>query len=103
MIATLAVGGSAQALGNGSGSMASMGSSMSNMSAQQMAIMHEAGITAFPAKTQGVGDQLLAPTVEDGWKVFHLTAEQVRWEVSPGRFVDAFAFNHQIPGPQLRV
>ena len=31
-------------------------------------------------------------------KVFTLTASNVKWEVSKGQFVDAMAFNGQIPG-----
>ena len=36
-------------------------------------------------------------------KVFALTASSVKWEVSKGQFVDAMAFNGQIPGPQIDV
>jgi len=64
---------------------------------------HEAGIKAFPAKTQGVGGRVLQPTLVDGFKVFDVTAKAIRWEVSPGQFVDAFAYNGQIPGPEIRV
>ncbi|MEX2557765.1 MAG: multicopper oxidase domain-containing protein [Actinomycetota bacterium] len=64
---------------------------------------HEAGIKAFPAKTQGVGGRVLQPTLVDGFKVFDVTAKAIRWEVSPGQFVDAFAYNAQIPGPEIRV
>jgi FtsP/CotA-like multicopper oxidase with cupredoxin domain len=64
---------------------------------------HEAGIKAFPAKTQGVGGRVLQPTLVDGFKVFDVTAKAIRWEVSPGQFVDAFAYNSQIPGPEIRV
>jgi manganese oxidase len=73
------------------------------MSAEQMASMHEASMKAFPAKTQGLGGQLLVPTMENGGKVFHLMAMPMRWEVSPGQFVTAWAYNEQVPGPQIRV
>jgi FtsP/CotA-like multicopper oxidase with cupredoxin domain len=36
-------------------------------------------------------------------KVFELTATDVKWESEPGTFVDAMAFNDQIPGPVIRV
>jgi FtsP/CotA-like multicopper oxidase with cupredoxin domain len=36
-------------------------------------------------------------------KIFEITAAAVRWEVTPGRFMDAFAYNGQIPGPEIRV
>ena len=52
-----------------------------------MDAMHEKGIKAFPAKTEGKGNQLLAPRIERGVKVFELTAEEIQWEVEPGRTV----------------
>ena len=42
-----------------------------------MDAMHEAGIKAFPAKTEGKGNQLLEPRMEGGVKVFELTAEEI--------------------------
>jgi FtsP/CotA-like multicopper oxidase with cupredoxin domain len=74
-----------------------------NMTADEMAQSHEAGVEAFPAETQGTGNQPLEPTVQDGRKVFELTATEVRWETSPGTFADGMAFNGQIPGPEIRV
>jgi manganese oxidase len=64
---------------------------------------HEAGVKAFPAKTEGVGGLVLKPTIVDGRSSFDVTAGSVRWEVSPGDFVDAYAYNGQIPGPEIRV
>jgi FtsP/CotA-like multicopper oxidase with cupredoxin domain len=64
---------------------------------------HEASVKAFPAKTAGLGDRVLRPTVEAGLKTFELTVAALRWEISPGAFVEAFAYNGQIPGPQIRV
>lgn len=79
--------------------------SSSTMSAQQMADMHKAGVEAFLAgnQTSTQGNQLLEPTMEGTTKVFTLTAQNVKWEVSKGQFVDAMAFNGQIPGPQIDV
>lgn len=71
--------------------------------ADEMDRMHEAGIKAFPAKTAGAGNQALAPRMESGVKVFELTATKTRWETQPGTSVEAWAFNEQVPGPQLRV
>jgi FtsP/CotA-like multicopper oxidase with cupredoxin domain len=79
-----------------------MGSS-GTMTAEEMAQSHKAGVEAFPAKTQGTGNVPLRPTMQNGWKVFELTASEVRWEVLPGQFVDAMAYNGQIPGPEIRV
>ncbi|MDB4917500.1 MAG: multicopper oxidase type 3 [Gemmatimonadetes bacterium] len=71
--------------------------------ADAMDAMHEKGLKSFPAKTAGLGNQLLAPTVVAGVKVFDLTAREIQWEVSPGLLVKAMAYNGQVPGPQIRV
>ena len=64
----------------------------------------EASIKAFPATTEGAGNQPLQPTVlADGTKEFALTASIVDWEVEPGRIVKAWAYNGQVPGPVIRV
>ena len=68
-----------------------------------MDAMHEAGIKAFPAKTAGKGNQLLAPKLVDNVKVFELTAREIKWETAPGQLVRAMAYNEQVPGPQIRV
>ena len=71
--------------------------------ADEMDAMHEKGIKSFPAKTAGKGNQLMAPKIVGGVKVYELTAKKIRWEVEPGRTVDAMAYNGQVPGPQIRV
>jgi FtsP/CotA-like multicopper oxidase with cupredoxin domain len=71
--------------------------------ADAMDAHHEAGIKAFPAKTQGKGNQLMQPRMENGVKVYELTAAAMKWETEPGKMVDAFAYNGQVPGPQIRV
>jgi len=71
--------------------------------ADAMDAMHEKGVKAFPARTEGRGNQLLAPRLEKGVKVYELTAEEIDWEVEPGRKVRAWAYNGQVPGPQIRV
>ncbi len=58
----------------------------------------------FPAKTVGTGNQRLEPTVlADGTKHFELTASIVKWEVEPGKLVDAWAYNGMVPGPWMKV
>jgi manganese oxidase len=64
---------------------------------------HEEGIKSFPAATRGKGNQLLQPRLENGVKVFDLTAAVLQWEVAPGQMVEAWAYNGQVPGPQIRV
>jgi FtsP/CotA-like multicopper oxidase with cupredoxin domain len=72
-------------------------------SADAMDAMHEKGMKAFPAKTGGQGNVLLAPRMDGGVKVFELTATKMKWETEPGKFVEAWAYNEQVPGPQIRV
>jgi len=71
--------------------------------ADEMDRMHEAGVKSFPAKTAGKGNQLLAPRMEGKVKVFEITASVIQWETEPGKKVEAWAYNEQIPGPQIRV
>ena len=71
--------------------------------ADQMDKMHEAGIKAFPAKTEGKGNQLLQPRVVNGVKVYELTCQKVQWETEPGKRVEAWTYNGVVPGPQIRV
>ncbi len=71
--------------------------------ADAMDAMHEKGIKAFPAKTAVMGNQPLQPTIDKGVKVFELTAKKIQWETEPGKFVEAWAYNDQVPGPQIRV
>jgi FtsP/CotA-like multicopper oxidase with cupredoxin domain len=59
---------------------------------------------AFPAKTEGVGAQDLAPTVlPDGTKRFALTAAITPWEVEAGKVVQAWTYNGTVPGPTIKV
>jgi FtsP/CotA-like multicopper oxidase with cupredoxin domain/uncharacterized cupredoxin-like copper-binding protein len=90
--------------GTGDGTAGATGS-MPEMSAEAMAAMHKAGVDAFLTgnQTSTQGNQLLKPTMVGATKVFTLTASDVQWEVSKGQFVDAMAFNGQIPGPQVDV
>lgn len=58
---------------------------------------------AYPIKTSR--DRVLeAPyALKDGVKEFHLTAEPIRWEYAQGKYVDAWGYNGQVPGPEIRV
>ncbi len=58
----------------------------------------------FPAKTAGHGGDRLEPTVlADGTKEFDLEAKIVKWEVSPGKLVDAWTYNGVVPAPEIHV
>lgn len=70
---------------------------------EEMDAAHEARVKAFPAKTAGQGARPIQPKVVGGVKVFELTARAVPWEVEPGLFRQAFAYNGQVPGPTIRV
>jgi manganese oxidase len=85
------------------GQTGSMGVTGGTVSTEEMLDGHEAGVAAFPAETEGQGNQPLEPRNENGTKVFDLTATEVRWETSPGVFVDAMAYNGTVPGPEIRV
>ncbi len=108
MTGSLAVSADVQAGAGATGSTGSGGAqhqttSHEGMTVQEMLEGHAAGVAAFPAETEALGNQPLEPTIDDGWKVFELTAEEVRWETEPGVFVDAMGFNGTVPGPELRV
>jgi uncharacterized cupredoxin-like copper-binding protein len=64
-----------------------------------------ASFSAFPAETEGTGNELLEPTEvkADGTKVFDLTMEPAPWEVAPGQVVDAMTFNGMVPSPMLKL
>lgn len=49
------------------------------------------------------GDQILAPRIENGTKVFDLTASVIRWNILKGETVEAYAYNGQIPGPRIAI
>jgi FtsP/CotA-like multicopper oxidase with cupredoxin domain len=75
-----------------------------SMTAAQMDQAMQDSIGAFPAKTAGLGAQVLAPTVlADGTKEFDLTAGITKWEVSPGKTAEAMTYNGTVPGPTIKV
>lgn len=79
-------------------------STEATMTWQQMDMMMEEVALKFPAKTEGVGNLELTPIIsDDGYKVFNITASIIKWEVEPGKFVEGWAYNGQIPGPILRA
>ena len=93
--------------GPAAGAPASAGSALSleqkRRAADEMDAMHEKGVKAFPAATEGKGNQPIVPRLEGNVKVFDLTATELQWETEPGKRVLAWAYNGQVPGPQIRV
>lgn len=73
------------------------------MTAQQMDESYMRGVTAYPAATEGQGNQPLEPRIVDDMKVFELTADEIEWEVAPGDIRAGMAYNAMIPGPLIRV
>jgi FtsP/CotA-like multicopper oxidase with cupredoxin domain len=71
--------------------------------AEEMDAMHEVRMNAFPQPTEGRGNQVLKPRLVDGVKVFELTTSVVQWETEKGKTVEAWTYNGQVPGPQIRV
>jgi manganese oxidase len=97
MVATLVVGESGAQPDPGAGHGA-------GITWEEMEENMRRSIEAFPAATEGTGGLPFEPTIlADGTKEFRFVVEAIRWEVEPGRFVDAFAYNGQIPGPTIRV
>jgi manganese oxidase len=78
-----------------------------DMSDGDYAAMSEAmdeSMAAYPAATDGVGNQVLAPTIlEGGIKEFELTAAITPWEIEPGHVVDAWTYNGAVPGPRINL
>jgi len=74
------------------------------MSWQQMDKMMADVAAQFPAKTAGHGGDRMVPKIlPDGTKEFDLEAKIVKWEVSPGKLVDAWTYNGVVPAPEIHV
>ena len=76
--------------------------------ADEMDHHHEEGINKFAANaskplTKGKGNQPIKPKMVNGVKEYHLKAEVVQWELEPGKTKEAWVYNGQLPGPQIRV
>lgn len=98
LVVTAGGGGPDVAVGDG------MNHEMGLMTAEQMDEIMAAVTHAFPAETEGKGGQILEPTIlPDGTKQFELTTSIVDWEVEPGKFVEAWTYNGQVPGPTIKV
>jgi manganese oxidase len=55
----------------------------------------------IPVQSPDLGD--VPPTIDNGVKVFHLTAEPVRQQIAPNKTVDLWGFNGSAPGPTIQV
>ncbi len=57
----------------------------------------------YEASEGAAGGELLEPELVNGTKVFDLETSVIGWNILPDQQVEAYAFNRQVPGPQLRV
>jgi FtsP/CotA-like multicopper oxidase with cupredoxin domain len=71
--------------------------------ADEMDAMHEEGVKAFPAPTEGLGGQPMEFTMDGDVKVYDIVCQVVDWEVTPGNRVEAWTYNGVTPGPEVRV
>jgi FtsP/CotA-like multicopper oxidase with cupredoxin domain len=101
--AVVASGSAAHAQHGGTAATGATTQATSSQTADDMDAKHEKGVKAFPAKTEGLGNQPLAYTLDGQTKVFQLTCRKVQWEVEPGKRVDAWTYNGTVPGPEIRV
>jgi FtsP/CotA-like multicopper oxidase with cupredoxin domain len=96
-------GGADHGSGHSTGSMdfAAMDQAMIDGATEYLAAFTEHG-TGVP--TEGRGNQLLRPEAgPDGVKEITLEASIIDWEVEPGKVVEGWAYNGQIPGPSIRI
>lgn len=90
--------------GDTSGDAGGGHSNHDELTGEQMDMLMVESMLAFPAETEGKGNQPMEPKIlPDGTKEFELTAAVIPWEVAPGEIVDAWAYNGQVPGPAIRV
>jgi manganese oxidase len=105
MVGTLTVGGAGGA--ELASSASGHGGSHDQMTPEEAAALDEkmlASFAAYPAETEGVGNQILNPTIlPDGTKRFELTAAITDWEVEPGKVVKAWTYNGMVPGPMIKL
>jgi FtsP/CotA-like multicopper oxidase with cupredoxin domain/plastocyanin len=120
MKATLVIGGAGSGGGAASGATAAAAPSggadhgaFGDIDFQAMDAAMLDGVTNYLAAfkehgtgvpTEGRGNQLLEPVANaDGVKEIDLTASIVDWEVEPGKIVQAWSYNGQVPGPWIKV
>ncbi len=58
---------------------------------------------SYTAAADAIGDRGMEPRIENGVKVFDLETSVIKWNILPETQVMGYAFNHQIPGPRIRV
>lgn len=61
------------------------------------------GAVDFTAPADARGAQPIDPRIEGSVKVFDLDVSVIEWNILPDERVMAHAFNHQVPGPTIRL
>ncbi len=104
MVAPLEISESASASGETAGGGDSHDHNSPDFDADEMDAIMVNSMLEFPAETEGTGNQILEPEIlPDGTKLFRLEASIIDWEVAPGQIIEGWAYNGQIPGPQIIV
>ena len=80
----------------------SMSMSQRDMEQAMQSMMGVKTSDALPLK-KATDQKPLEPTMVDGVKEFSITAEPIRWQYSSGKTITAWAYNGQVPGPEIRV
>jgi len=57
----------------------------------------------LPKRSPENSIQRLSYVEKDGVKEYYLTVDEVLWEYKEGKYVHVWAYNGQIPGPEIRV
>lgn len=73
---------------------------------QEMDELHKKGVDTFVAnigKDTEFWRKPLTPTMDGDVKVFEVTCTEGKWEIEPGKAVDAMMYNGLVPGPEIRV
>lgn len=63
----------------------------------------KADLEKLPLRTPQDRTERLGFVTKDGVKEFQLPLDEIRWEYAKGKFVHAWAYNGQVPGPEIRV
>ncbi len=80
-----------------------IGLTSQELTVDEMDAYHEAGVKAFPAETEGKGNQDMEFTMDGDVKVFEVTCDVLDWEFAVDQRVEAWGYNGVVPGPAIRV
>ncbi|MBI3685067.1 multicopper oxidase domain-containing protein [Candidatus Azambacteria bacterium] len=78
-------------------------SGMSVMMGMDHAMSDASALAKLPLRTPADRIAKLPFEIKEGVKEFRLVAEEFRWEYAKGKYVHAWGYNGQIPGPEIRV